>query len=114
MAGSLVIEDRLNLRGLVSVPRLTIGTEHDWYAGVAERLDSFARVLVPADVVNDVRDAVLVQLPFNGFTGHAAGLSKQFGDGLVGVHGFFRVQEAPAVQNVERGGLVEHKKWPAT
>src|SRR5699024_2961689 len=80
MAGSLVIEDRLNLRGLVSMPRLTIGTEHDWYAGVSECLDSFARVLVPADVVNDVGDAVLVQFPFNGFTGLTVWLRKKLGE----------------------------------
>ena len=54
---------------------------------VSESAHPLARVLVRADVVHDVRDAVLHELPFDGFTGLASGLSKQLCDGLVRVHG---------------------------
>src|SRR5699024_2067072 len=114
MAGSLVIEDRLNLRGLVSVPRLTIGTEHDWYAGVAERLDSFACVLVPGNVVLDVRDVVLVEFPFRGETSGAVGLGEQFSDGLVGVHGVLSgCREGPPPEQRWRAGVWRGVRWPS-
>src|SRR5690606_7125225 len=108
----LVVTECLDFCGVESGERRPVGRDHYGGLRVSERTDSFARVLVPSDVVHDVGDAVLVQFPFNGFTGHASGLGEQFGYGLVGVHGFFRVQESPAFRNVERGALVEHENGP--
>ena len=83
----LVVTETPNLSEVEAGEAGAVGGDDDGGLRVPEGLDSFARVFVGADVMGDVGDAVLVQLPFNGLTGHASGLSKQFGDGLVGVHG---------------------------
>ena len=83
----LVIAEGSNLAEVEAGERSSVTGQHDGGLRVSEGADSFARVLVPSNVVHDVRDAVLHEFPFNGFTGHASGLSKQLCDGLVGVHG---------------------------
>ena len=83
----LVVTETPNLSEVEAGEGSAVTRDDDGGLRVSEGLDSFARVLVPGNVVHDVGDAVLVQFPFNGFTGHAAGLGKQFGYGLVGVHG---------------------------
>src|SRR5699024_8441845 len=108
----LLIAECSNLAEVEAGERSSVTGQHDGGLRVSERADSFACVLVRADVMHHIGDAVLDAFPFNGFAWHAAGLCKKFGYGLVGVHGFFRVQEAPVFQNVERGGLVEHEKGP--
>ena len=86
----LVVTEGSNLSEVEAGEAGAVTGQHDGCLRVPEGLDSFARVFVGADVVGDVGDAVLVQLPFNGLTGHASGLREKFGYGLVGVHGFFR------------------------
>src|SRR5690606_39184450 len=93
----LVVTECLDFCGVESGERRPVGRDHYGGLRVSERLDSFACVLVAGDVVHDVGDAVLHEFPFNGFTGLASGLGEQFGDGLVGVHGFFRGSRKPRV-----------------
>ena len=83
----LVVTEGSNLSEVEAGEGSAVTRDDDGGLRVSEGADSFARVVVGADVVGDVGDAVLDELSFNGFTGHASGLSKQFGDGLVGVHG---------------------------
>ena len=83
----LVIAECPQLPEMQAGERSSVTGQHDGGLRVSERADSFARVLVPCNVVHDVGDAVLHEFPFNGFTGLASGLGEQFGDGLVGVHG---------------------------
>src|SRR5699024_327491 len=83
----LVIAECPQLSEVEAGERSSVTGQHDGGLRVSERADSFACVLVPGNVVHDVGDAVLDEFPFNGFTGHASGLSKQLCDGLVGVHG---------------------------
>ena len=83
----LVIAECFDLGGVEAGEGPSVWSDHYRGLRVSEGLDSFACVLVGADVVDDVRDAVLHEFPLNGFTGLASGLSKQLGDGLVGVHG---------------------------
>ena len=93
----LVVTECSNLAEVEAGERGPVTGEHDGGLRVSERAHPLARVLVDADVVHDVRDAVLHEFPFNGFTGLASGLSKQLCDGLVRVHGVaFWVQERPA------------------
>ena len=93
----LVIAECPQLSEVEAGERSSVTGEHDGGLRVSEGADSLACVLVPGNVVHDVGDAVLVEFPFNGFTGHASGLSKQLCDGLVGVHGVaFWAQERPA------------------
>ena len=83
----LVVTETPNLSEVEAGEAGAVGGDDDGGLRVSEGLDSFARVFVGADVVGDVGDAVLVQLPFNGLTGHASWLCEKFGYGLVGVHG---------------------------
>ena len=86
----LVVTEGSNLSEVEAGEAGAVTRDDDGGLRVSEGLDSFARVLVRADVVHGVRDAVLDEFPFDGFAGHASGLCEKFGDGLVGVHGFFR------------------------
>ena len=93
----LVVTECSNLAEVEAGEAGAVGGDDDGGLRVSEGADSLACVLVRADVVHDVRDAVLHEFPLNGFTGLASGLSKQFGDGLVRVHGVtFWAQERPA------------------
>ena len=83
----LVIAECPQLSEVEAGERSSVTGQHDGGLRVSERADPLACVLVPADVVHDVGDAVLDEFPFNGFTGHASGLGEKFGYGLVGVHG---------------------------
>ena len=83
----LVIAECPQLSEVEAGERSSVTGQHDGGLRVSEGLDSFARVLVGADVVDDVRDFVLGEFSFDGFTWHASGLREQFSDGLVGVHG---------------------------
>src|SRR5690606_4526503 len=85
--GRLVVTEAPDFAEVEAGERGPVTGEHDGGLRVSEGQDSLARVLVDADVVHDVGDAVLVQLPFHLFAGLASGLSKQLCDGLVGVHG---------------------------
>src|SRR5690606_18551828 len=95
--GRLVVTEAPDFAEVEAGERGPVTGEHDGGLRVSEGQDSLARVLVDADVMHDVRDAVLHEFPLNGFAGLASGLSKQFGDGLVRVHGVaFWGQERPA------------------
>ena len=83
----LVVTEGSNLSEVEAGEAGAVGGDDDGCLRVSEGFDSFARVFVGADVVGDVGDAVLDELSFNGFAGHASGLCEKFGDGLVGVHG---------------------------
>src|SRR5699024_11131084 len=83
----LVIAECPQLSEVEAGERGAVTGQHDGGLRVSERADSFACVLVPGNVVHDVRDAVLHEFPFNGFTRHASGLREKFGYGLVGVYG---------------------------
>ena len=87
MWGFLVVTEGSNLSEVEAGEAGAVWGDDDRGLRVSEGLDSFARVLVGADVVGDVGDAVLVQFPFDGFAWHASWLGEQFGDGLVRVHG---------------------------
>ena len=108
----LLIAECPQLSEVEAGERSSVTGQHDGGLRVSERADPLACVLVPGNVVHDVGDAVLVEFPFNGFTGLAVRLCEKFGYGLVRVHGFFRVQEAPVFQNVERGGSIEQENGP--
>ena len=99
----LVVTEGSNLSEVEAGEGSAVTGQHDGGLRVPEGLDSFARVFVGADVMRDVRDAVLVQLPFNGFAGLAVRLSKQFSDGLVRVHGVFLAWVRPRTRLVSRG-----------
>ena len=100
----LVVTEGSNLSEVEAGEGGAVGGDDDGCLRVSEGLDSFARVVVGADVMHDVRDAVLVQLPFNGFTRLAVRLSKQFSDGLVRVHGVLSgVGKAPDSSCESRG-----------
>ena len=83
----LVVTEGSNLSEVEAGEAGAVTRDDDGGLRVSEGLDSFACVLVPGNVVHDVGDAVLHEFAFNGFTGHASGLSKQLCDGLVRVHG---------------------------
>ena len=101
----LVVTEGSNLSEVEAGEAGAVWGDDDRGLRVSEGLDSFARVFVGADVVGDVRDAVLHELPLNGFTGHASGLSKQFGDGLVRVHGVLSGYRKGPPRGVRSGPL---------
>ena len=100
----LLIAECPQLSEVEAGERSSVTGQHDGGLRVSEGADSFARVLVPGNIVHDVGDAVLHEFPFNGFTGHASGLSKQFSDGLVRVHGAAFWGAGKARHLVDSGG----------
>src|SRR5699024_1481144 len=78
----LVIAECPQLSEVEAGERSSVTGQHDGGLRVSEGTDSVACVLVGADVVDDVRDSVLHELAFNGFTWHASWLREQFSDGL--------------------------------